>query len=73
MISNTQTWLSAYRERADLDCYPAKLGIFALQVRYQIDDIHTVLDDNISIRSETISVTDCPKDKKYDLVYLESV
>jgi hypothetical protein len=55
-------WESALSARDDLDQYGNNaLGLFALALRFQIDDIHSVA---------TESITDGNDDKKCDIVYI---
>jgi len=61
--SNETTWQEALESRGDLGQYADNaIGLFALSLRFGIDDIHTVA---------TESITDGNDDKKCDLIFID--
>lgn len=63
MKSENSTWQEALATRDDLKQYGDNaVGLFALAIRFSLDDIHTVASE---------SVTDGSDDKKCDLIYID--
>lgn len=63
MASEKETWLDAIRARDDLTQYGDNaIGLFALALRFSVDDIHSVAAE---------SVTDGSDDKKCDVIYID--
>jgi hypothetical protein len=57
------TWLAAFRARTDLASYGDNaLGLFALAIRFRIEDLESVAAN---------SITDGSDDKKCDIVYVD--
>src|SRR5690606_15734171 len=60
---NKPAWVSAFEARTDLDGYgSAALGLFALALRYNLEDLETVAAE---------SLTEGGNDKKCDIVYID--
>lgn len=63
MTAESKKWQDALAARDDLAQYgDNSVGLFALAVRFSLDDIHTVASE---------SVTDGSDDKKCDLIYMD--
>lgn len=63
MATENSTWQEALATRDDLKQYGDNaVGLFALAVRFSLDDIHTIAAE---------SVTDGSDDKKCDLIYID--
>jgi len=63
-MSETNSWLATYRSREDLKVYGSNaLGLFALALRFGIDDLASVAAD---------AITDGNDDKKCDIVYVNT-
>ncbi len=61
--SDEANWLAAFDAREDLHQYnDSAIGLFALALRFSIDDIHSVAVE---------AVTDGSDDKKCDLIYID--
>ncbi|MGC9217428.1 hypothetical protein, partial [Acidithiobacillus sp.] len=62
-MHNENTWIDAFNSRDDLLQYGDNaIGLFALSLKFDIDDIHSVAAE---------SVTDGNDDKKCDIIYLD--
>ena len=56
-------WESAFSKRTDINQYGENaLGLFAIALRFKVNDIHSVAAE---------SITDGSHDKKCDLVYID--
>ena len=63
MTSTETTWQEALEARDDLEQYADNaIGLFALSLRFGLDDIHTVAAE---------SITDGSDDKKCDLIFID--
>ena len=63
MATNETTWQEALAARDDLQQYADNaIGLFALSLRFGLDDIHTVAAE---------SITDGSDDKKCDLIFID--
>lgn len=63
MTKSNEKWCEALAARDDLEQYADNsIGLFALALRFSVDDIHSVAAE---------SVTDGSDDKKCDLIYLD--
>jgi hypothetical protein len=63
MVKQEENWSKALAARDDLDQYGDNaVGLFALALRFSVDDIHSVAAE---------SVTDGSDDKKCDLIYID--
>lgn len=64
MTNPEATWQDAFAARDDLEQYADNgIGLFALSLRFDIDDIHSVAAE---------SITDGSDDKKCDLIFIDS-
>ena len=60
---DTHAWYAAYNARDDLKEYPGvSLGLFALALRYGLDDLHSVAAD---------AITEGSHDKSCDLIHID--
>lgn len=63
MTNQETTWQEAFNARDDLEQYGDNaIGLFALALRFEIDDVHTVAAE---------SITDGSDDKKCDLIFID--
>ena len=62
-VGNAPHWIAAYEARTDLAAYgDNSLGLFALALRFRIEDLETVAAN---------SITDGSDDKKCDIIYID--